>query len=367
MRDITGDFKVGGYPLHGNWVRSGRCASLLVSLHNGTFFRPGALGRTNNIPYVQRFSLQALMQRRKSFLLRLTLFSALTPFVAATISLSCPTANVVQGTSVDCAWTAIATDPETFSLVMQFSNLGPPFGQSSPVKNVTRGGKTSDTLPDIKNVGTLGLHRLAARDAGLMIGPRFSPLQASSVSPAFLVVANSSSLSTSRFGTTTSPPFTSTTNLGAPTTTPTSSRSGTSLHTITAVVVSLCAALAVGILATAIFVHRRRRVRTHDFDLLGGEPLLTVNGRLNGANNVLDAPGGNNTPRTSSAPSAASRRTKAAVVPKIRGPRLQDDVLPLGTSSAPTAAPKHTKAAVVAEMRGPRPQDDVPPPAYFSV
>ncbi|KAJ6504944.1 hypothetical protein DFH09DRAFT_1335144 [Mycena vulgaris] len=272
--------------------------------------------------------------QRITFLLGITLFSALTHFVVAAISLSCPTVDVLQGNSVDCAWTAIATDPETFSLAMQFSNLGPAFGQSSPVKNVTRAGKTSGTLPDIKNVGTLGLHRLAIFSG---------PLQASSVSPAFLVVAaNSTSVSASSSGTTTSSTSTSTTSSGAPTTTSASTSTSRSANrrTIIAVVVSVCAVLAIGILGTMIFLHRRRRVQTHDLDLLGGEPYHFATGGLNEVNGALNPPGSNSAPEMGS-------------------------INALG--STPSASPRRTKAMVVAEMRRPRLQDDVPPPAYFSV
>ncbi|KAJ6504952.1 hypothetical protein DFH09DRAFT_1375289 [Mycena vulgaris] len=300
---------------------------------------------------------------RITFLLGLTLFSALPHLGSAEISLSCPATDVLQGTSVDCAWTANLTDPETFSLVMQFSNLGPAFGLSNPVQDVTRGGKTSGALPNIKNVVTLGLHRLAVFSG---------PLQASAVSPGFLVVAaNSTSGSASSSGTATSSTSTSATTLTPPTPSASTSisRSGTNHSTIIAIAVALCAALVLGILGIMIFLHRRRRVQSREHDLLGGEPYPFANG------SVLNPPGSSSAPGmgsistlgSSSAPSVVPRRTKAEVVAEMRGPRLQDDVPPPGSSSAPSAAPRRTKAAVMAEIRGPRLQDDVPPPAYFSV
>ncbi|KAJ6556878.1 hypothetical protein DFH09DRAFT_1164644, partial [Mycena vulgaris] len=92
--------------------------------------------------------------------------------VNPTISLSVPTTDVVAGTSVDCEWSASATDPTTFALVMQFSNA-----------TLARGTATNGTVPNIKNVANPGMHRLAA-----YVDPFDSGSPPFAVSPAFNVV-----------------------------------------------------------------------------------------------------------------------------------------------------------------------------------
>jgi hypothetical protein len=77
--------------------------------------------------------------------------------VVPKIVLSVPTTDVAAGTSVNCQWTSGATDPATFSLVMQFSNSGSSqFGDFAVVTVVQRGTTTSGTVPNIKNVAILG-------------------------------------------------------------------------------------------------------------------------------------------------------------------------------------------------------------------
>ncbi|KAJ7812432.1 hypothetical protein B0H14DRAFT_2605749 [Mycena olivaceomarginata] len=110
------------------------------------------------------------------------LFSSLGHLVAG-ISLSVPTADVVQSTSVDCQWTAYATDPAAFALVVQFSNASSLFGELAAVTTVQRGTNTSGTVPNIKNVAVSGMHRLAA------YADPFDPnSQPFALSPAFNVV-----------------------------------------------------------------------------------------------------------------------------------------------------------------------------------
>ncbi|KAJ7866817.1 hypothetical protein B0H14DRAFT_361621 [Mycena olivaceomarginata] len=119
--------------------------------------------------------------------------SALSPVynvVVPTIALSVPTTDVAVGTSVNCQWTSGATDPATFSLVMQFSNSGSPqFGDLAAVTVVRRGTTTSGTVPNIKSVAVLGMHRLAAYPDPF---DSSAPGQPFSVSMAFNVIANSS-------------------------------------------------------------------------------------------------------------------------------------------------------------------------------
>jgi hypothetical protein len=76
--------------------------------------------------------------------------------LVAGISLSVPTTNVVASTSVDCQWTANATDPAAFALVMQFSNASSLFGEFAAVTTVQRGTTTNGTVPNIKNVAVPG-------------------------------------------------------------------------------------------------------------------------------------------------------------------------------------------------------------------
>ncbi|KAJ6479347.1 hypothetical protein DFH09DRAFT_1215028, partial [Mycena vulgaris] len=103
--------------------------------------------------------------------------------VNPTISLSVPTTDVVAGTSVDCEWSASATDPTTFALVMQFSNATSQFSQTAAVTTVQRGTATNGTVPNIKNVANPGMHRLAA-----YVDPFDSGSPPFAVSPAFNVV-----------------------------------------------------------------------------------------------------------------------------------------------------------------------------------
>ncbi|KAJ7713054.1 hypothetical protein B0H16DRAFT_550030 [Mycena metata] len=104
--------------------------------------------------------------------------------LVAGISLSVPTTNVAQFTTVDCQWTADATDPAQFALVMQFSNATSVFTQFAAVTTVQRGTTTSGTVANITNVQVLGMHRLAAYAAPF--DPTSQPL---ALSPAFNVVA----------------------------------------------------------------------------------------------------------------------------------------------------------------------------------
>ncbi|KAJ6504949.1 hypothetical protein DFH09DRAFT_1375288 [Mycena vulgaris] len=242
-----------------------------------------------------------LLMQRITFFLGIALFSGLPPLVTALISLSCPTTDVLQNASIDCQWTtSLSTDPETFNLVVQYSNLGSAFGQSNLVRNVTRGGKTSGTISNIQNAGTLGLHRLAVFVA---------PFEASSVSPGFQVVASLGSTIAS--STSNSP-----TNLGVPTCTHAPARpSSTTRSTTIIVIVVICAALALASLVAAVVFLRRKKARA-DLDLLGGEPFLAWGQNANGLESRTAGSG--------SAPIVAPRRTK----PQMRGPRLQDQIPP---------------------------------------
>ncbi|KAJ7658417.1 hypothetical protein B0H17DRAFT_1213231 [Mycena rosella] len=75
---------------------------------------------------------------------------------AGIIGFSVPTTDVQVATSVDCQWTATPADPATFSLVMQFSDLGSEFGDIALVTIVRRGDATSGTVPSIQNVHIVG-------------------------------------------------------------------------------------------------------------------------------------------------------------------------------------------------------------------
>ncbi|KAJ7208907.1 hypothetical protein GGX14DRAFT_453602 [Mycena pura] len=176
--------------------------------------------------------------------------------VAPTIALSVPTTDVAVGTSVDCQWTSGATDPATFTLVMQFSNPGSPqFGDLAAVTVVQRGNTTSGTVPNIKNVAVLGMHRLAAYPDPF---DSSAPGQPFSVSPAFNVIANASQSSpvTGLIGAPTS---------SLPTETPTSPSNrfipptSNNHNTIIIVVVVICVVLALAILGFLLLLRRRRR------------------------------------------------------------------------------------------------------------
>jgi hypothetical protein len=89
--------------------------------------------------------------------------------LVAGISLSVPTADVLRSTSVDCQWTADATDPASFGLFMQFSDATGPFTQRVPVITVQRGTALKGTVPTIMNVAVLGCVNFCAADAAFVI------------------------------------------------------------------------------------------------------------------------------------------------------------------------------------------------------
>ncbi|KAJ7583346.1 hypothetical protein C8J56DRAFT_207424 [Mycena floridula] len=115
-----------------------------------------------------------------------TLIHSLSHLVAG-ISLSGPSTDVTVNTTIACQWTAESLeDPETFSLVMQFSDGKTDFGDRALITIIRRGNTTNGTMSNIPNVHDLGPHRLAA------YADPFDPTsQPFSVSPSFLVVPSS--------------------------------------------------------------------------------------------------------------------------------------------------------------------------------
>ncbi|KAJ6524198.1 hypothetical protein B0H19DRAFT_1200642, partial [Mycena capillaripes] len=204
--------------------------------------------------------------------------------VAPTIALSVPTTDVAVGTSVNCQWTSGATDPATFSLVMQFSNSGSPqFGDLAVVIDVQRGTTTSGTVPNIKNVAVLGMHRLAA-----YADPFDSSAQPFSVSPAFNVIANSSQ-SSSAAGVIGAATSILPTEVSTSTPSSTSSSRSNNHSTIIIAVVVVCVVLALAILALLLLLRRRRRKNGESSGIARPPSLLTEDLASNGAA-TLNAP-----------------------------------------------------------------------------
>ncbi|KAJ7348560.1 hypothetical protein DFH08DRAFT_959953 [Mycena albidolilacea] len=200
--------------------------------------------------------------------------------VVPTIALSVPTTDVAVGTSVDCQWTSGATDPATFSLVMQFSNSGSPqFGDLAAVTVVQHGTTTSGTIPNIKSVAVLGMHRLAAYPDPF---DSSAPGQPFSVSPAFNVIANSSQ-SFSTTDVVEAPTSILPTNASTSTSVSTSSSRSKNHNTIIIAVVVICVVLALAMLGLLLLLRRRRRKNAGMSDIARLRSLVTEDLGLSGA------------------------------------------------------------------------------------
>ncbi|KAJ6449877.1 hypothetical protein C8R45DRAFT_1114432 [Mycena sanguinolenta] len=216
--------------------------------------------------------------------IRVALLSLLA-HLAAGISLFNPTTDVVQGTFIDCQWNAVSSDPATFTLVMQFFNGTADFGDNAVFTIVRRANTTTGMVNDIKNVGDLGPY-----------DPTTQPL---ALAPAFQVVPYSMSASASNPAAPSVFASAPTSTQGTDGFTPTrffSSIPSPASQNRTPIIVGAtigCAALALGILGTAVLIVRGRNTRT--LDLLRGRPFPPVDPEpvnLYGHRAVFDAPTG---------------------------------------------------------------------------
>ncbi|KAJ6495538.1 hypothetical protein DFH09DRAFT_1337356 [Mycena vulgaris] len=209
------------------------------------------------------------------------------------ISLSVPTTNVVASTSVDCEWNVTPSDPATFSLVMQFSDLGTDFGETALVTTVRRGNATSGTVGKIINVGTQAISMLHSAVLGVAVvpgRPTLNQFRRYSNEIRFLYVRGPPS------NVTTGIPrryyrSTFATNTGGPTSTPTSTSPSRGINRTPALLIAiatLCAVLVLGFLGTEIILLRRRKARTLYRD---GDSLLASRWDINGTKSAGEGGG----------------------------------------------------------------------------
>ncbi|KAJ7658419.1 hypothetical protein B0H17DRAFT_1097052, partial [Mycena rosella] len=151
------------------------------------------------------------------------------------------------------------------------------FGDTALVTIIRRGSVTSGTVPNIRNVLFLGLHRLAA-----YVDPFNATSEPLALSSAFNVVepisaASPSGGATGTTLTSTTSSLSLTTPSGVPTNTPSpsspSAAESKNHYTIIIALSVICGGLGIGIAVSAILLLRRRRkLRTLDGNLIRGEP-----------------------------------------------------------------------------------------------